>query len=390
MMAYWMSKIETGLSRMIGLIMFLGIAQCTEPSSPDGNNNIPDADSLAHAVEWSYYVFGKGSVSNIRDIHIAEDGRYWLVGEIGTDTLLHTIPNGAKSDYANMIHWDGSRFKEYCYESVVVNGELSIVPLVGIVEGRNSILLVASMHGITELRDDSVLFHDIRGAADRWSGIPIVKALGIDKALIYGRDGYLSEMSLSENNHKYEFKIVPLSTNVFVSDAIKIANDEYYASCWWTKTSEYHFYHIKNGDICDLKYSQEGPYSRDFSTSLWASSNYVYSTCVPFMVKRRVNDTSDTVFENMFDDLRVQAIGVPFSMDGETDSDIFIVGDDSHVIHYNGESYYLYNEIRERVKRGRFVKTVVSGGVVYIVGSGILDGIQGAVLIIGRKVVRSQ
>ncbi|MBE0645837.1 MAG: hypothetical protein IH600_17280, partial [Bacteroidetes bacterium] len=66
-------------------------------------------------------------------------------------------------------------------------------------------------------------------------------------------------------------------------------------------------------------------------------------------------------------------------------NDIFFVGEVTTVMHYNGKSFRVYDEIKQHAAMSRFYDVAMVGDKVYIVGGRTFEGRYQAALIIGTK-----
>jgi hypothetical protein len=382
-------KRHPGASVAVALFAIAGMVALQACSNSSEPPVLPDpgiVDTTTHDYSWEYHFIDgpRGEINLLRDIQIVDENDIWFIGEIYTDTLNYSIPHGVARRYINTMHWNGSAFSSNIYETVIGNGEVRPT-LFDAVTGRKQSIYFISGNGITELNDDTMVFHDMRIMKNKWSGRVMASSERSGNMFIHGGLGFLSELVQSGPLQPIGIRQIPLPTQAPVRAFVEVNEQEYYIGVYSDETGEHHWYHSKDGMLLEYAFSPVGVYSREYCTALWASDDKLFATTTPFLFVQSHADTSDRVFINFLDDLGRSSIGRIEKMTGRANNDIFFVGQVSTVMHYNGKSFHVYDEIAEKASMSRFWDVAIVGDKVYIVGVRTFEGRYQAALIIGTK-----
>ncbi|MBE0643058.1 MAG: hypothetical protein IH600_03165 [Bacteroidetes bacterium] len=371
------------LVAIAGMVILQTCSNTSEPPVPPD----PDiVDTTTHDYSWEYHFFNdtEGEISTLRDIQVVDANDIWFVGEIYTDTLNYSIPNRWTSRFLNVLHWDGKAFTTNAYEAIIANGDIGRANFYAVTARQRSNYLISGL-GITELNDDSMVFHDMRILNGKWNANEMASSERSGSMFIHGRPGFLAELVQAGPLQPIGIRQIPLPTQAPVRAFVEVGEQEYFIGVYSDETGEHHWYHSKDGSLLEYSFSPVGVYSRDYCTALWASENKLFATTTPFLFVQSLADTSDRVFIDFLDDLGRESIGRINRMTGLANNDIFFVGEVTTVMHYNGKSFRVYDEIKQQAAMSRFYDVAMVGDKVYIVGGRTFEGRYQAALIIGTK-----
>lgn len=374
---------------VICLLLFHVLPGCTtepQPIIPIIPIEPEPVDTTTHEYAWEYHYFGSSQIASsfFRDVYVSAENDIWMVGYIEPDSTIPSTPHGYTRTFINAIRFDEKKFTSYCMEGMKLNGSVNSVHVYGVTGRDASVLLVGSL-GITELYKDTMVFHDLRELSGQWLGHEKITKTKFGNLLLHGGNGFLARIEQDHPTAPIALPRIPLPTEVAVATVTEATENEYYIGCWWMDSSEYHFYHWKDGVLDELKYSMIGPYSRTFCTGLWSSDDFVFGANPPYLYQRSIADTTNWRFIEMNASLGVPAIGVPMAMAGRANNDIFIAGHVGTVIHYNGKSFHQYEEFQDPALDAQFFNVKVTNNRVYLVGKCRVAGQARAVLIIGTR-----
>lgn len=376
------SKKMTAKTLMLFFCVGLFLYSCSEELPPEVDTNI--VDTTSHSMNWEYYFFGSRPLGSdkIKDIHVVSDTNIWMVGSIDVDTTILTTPHGKAVKQINTIHWDGEMFTPFAMEGVKMGGGEHTVNMHAVV-GRDDAIYLISGLSCTEIYNNNVVLHDLQVLAGKWWNNERAEITRFGSFYIHGGPGFLAKVNQDVPHGKMYINQIQLQTEIPVAGMTEAAPDDLYIGCRGTQSAETHFYRSDGGNLIEYKFSKSGEYSRTFCTALWSSEDRIFAVCAPFLYSQSIKDTSDRSFTNMLIDLKKSSIGLPNHMTGRGNNDIFIVGEGSTVIHYNGRSFKEYQEIKDRIQIADLTDVEVTDKHVYIVGSGLVDGMPRAVLVVG-------
>lgn len=366
-----------------GVVFLFGCSNTNEPKPPDIVDNV---DTTTHQYSWEILEFGGDlpAYSAFADIYVLNDDDIWMVGNLMIDTVVKSIPHKYVTNIVNTVHWDGESFKAYQIESVIIGGRINTAAYFAVL-GKNGAIQYLTDLGITERIEDTLKYHDLQELGTLLYQYPNAVTSKSGNQFLFGGNGFLAELIKDDISGSYGIKQIPVPTNIHVSSFVEVGHNDYYIACWSIESAENHFYHLQNGNIIDYKFAKDGIYSKDFFTEVWASDKYVYGVSIPYMFRQSIKDTTDKVFLDIFKDINVSAVGIPFCMEGRADNDIFIAGEQAAVIHYNGKSFHYYRDLSDRLKRCRLLNIALTQNHVYLVGRGEINGVTKALLIKGTK-----
>ncbi len=381
-----MKRYPAGPVALFAIAAMVALVACSNSSEPPLPPDPGIVDTTTHDYSWEYHFIDapRGEINFLRDIQIVDEDDIWFVGEIYTDTLNYSIPHRKTIRFLNTIHWNGATLSGYSYESIVASGEVERANFYALANRRRTKYLISGL-GITELNDDTIVFHDMRILNGKWYGFEMASTEASGKMFIYGLPGFLAELVQAGPLQPIGIRQIPLPTQAPVRAFVEVNEQEYFIGVYSDETGEHHWYHSKDGMLLEYSFSAVGVYSRDYCTALWASDDKLFATSTPFLFVQSLADTSDRVFVNFLDDLGRSSVGRIEKMTGRANNDIFFVGQVSTVMHYNGKTFHVYDEIAERASMSRFWDVTIAGDKVYIVGVREFGGQYQAVLIIGTK-----
>jgi hypothetical protein len=381
-----MKRYLGGSVALFAIAAMVALLACSNSSEPPVPPDPGIVDTTTHDYSWEYHFIDgpRGEINLLRDIQIVDADDIWFVGEIYTDTLNYSIPHRKTIRFLNTMHWNGATLSGYSYEAIVASGEVERANFYALAIRRRSKYLISGL-GITELNDDTIVFHDMRILNGKWSGFEMASTESSGNMFIYGLPGFLAELVQAGPLQPIGIRQISLPTQAPVRAFVEVGEQEYFIGGYSDETGEHHWYHSKDGMLLEYAFSPVGVYSRDYCTALWASDDKLFATTTPFLFVQSLADTSDRVFINFLDDLGRSSIGRIEKMTGRANNDIFFVGQVSTVMHYNGKSFHVYDEIAEKASMSRFWDVAIAGDKVYIVGVREFEGRYQAALIIGTK-----
>ncbi|MBE0642617.1 MAG: hypothetical protein IH600_00890, partial [Bacteroidetes bacterium] len=256
--------VAIALVAIAGMVILQTCSNTSEPQVPPDPGGV---DTTTHDYSWEYHFFNdtEGEISTLRDIQVVDANDIWFVGEIYTDTLNHSIPHGVDRRFFNTIHWNGTAYIFKTYETVLANGEVRPTLFDAVTNRNRSIYLIAGQ-GITELADDTIVFHDMRIMKNKWSGRVIACSETSGHMFLHGGLGFLSELVQAGPLEPIGIRQIPLPTQAPVRAFVEVGEQEYFIGVYSDETGEHHWYHSKDGSLLEYAFSPVGVYSRDYCT----------------------------------------------------------------------------------------------------------------------------
>lgn len=366
--------------------LLLAFSNCSDPVEPPPPP-LATSDTTTHSYDWQFYGLGTHPVSSsvFFDVYVESDSSIWMVGDVRIDSTILTTPQKLPRNMVNAVHWDGTTFTPYALEGVKMGDRIGILSLVGVVGHSGSTFFISGL-GCVEYTSDTLVFHDLRSLAGLWYANERTELTKSGRHFIFGKPGFLAELSQSERFSPIQFEQVPVPTEVPVVAIAEIGPDEFYIACRGNTSSERAFYHQLGGSFIEYDFQVDSVFPGNICYALWSSEDRVFGACTPYIFSQSILDTSDRVFINILEDVGYNSsLGFPNRMTGRANNDIFIVGSYGTVLHYNGATCHLYQEIQSVFPSARFYDVSIHGNKVYIVGAGIFNGMPRALLIVGTK-----
>ncbi|MDD8018733.1 MAG: hypothetical protein PHP42_10205 [Bacteroidota bacterium] len=350
----------------LALLLFTGTDCKHEPPTKEEPQK---PDTTSHNFTWTTYTFGGNAGSSyFKDVAIINDSDIWVVGQI------YTSPD---TTY-NAAHWDG---KKWVFSTSMDSG-----------------YLYSSVNTIFAIN-----------ANDIWAGSTIPEHWDGMKWTFYGSShGFLQSF--------YIYKIWGTSSRnlYFVGTGGTIIH--YDGSTWTTQSSG------TTIDLRDVWGTPDGKtvwacgYGDDLGKSILVENTgtgwrtiYIYD----YFISPRTtsNDTIRGIISTMWscwnDKYIVAATGIyeilvnshgegkflwleyPIgflqSLRGYSGNDIFAVGQFGTVIHYNGSTWHLYQELYDATGRTKYLSVAVNSNQVIIVGYLPNGFIAPAVILMGKR-----
>lgn len=340
------------------------LPSCDDPA-PVQPSQLPDTTS--HVISWQMFSFSSlydlGPILNY--VLAVSDTEIWLTGNMYIDTTILSTPHGYPRKRVNAFRFDGVKFREMLIEGIKIDGSINTTSIYGAFRSYGATVFVTSI-GCTEIRGDSIRFHDLRAIPYVGRTHDLVDQSTYGSVFYYGGGRSFVKLVRNGPGADIEFESVAIPTDVPVASLAEIGTDQYYISCWWLTTSESHLWKYDHGELTQCTIGGESDTAVFRFESLWYCDNFLFAIHHQKLVVQNVNDESKFV---KYDIPRVSDIqGGIRKMVGASANDIFIVGDFGRVFHFNGSTVKLYNEIYEMCPTTSFLDVTVSKNKVYIVG----------------------
>ncbi|MBE0644052.1 MAG: hypothetical protein IH600_08230 [Bacteroidetes bacterium] len=175
---------------------------------------------------------------------------------------------------------------------------------------------------------------------------------------------------------------VLLPTEVPVASLAEVGPNQYYLSCWWTNTGESHLWKWNKGEISPAEVGGETDTSEYWFQSLWSVDGRLFAIHNQELIVQEVKDQSNYV---RYAIPRINSPqGVVRKFAGTTVNDVFFVGDNGRVFHFNGHSVNKYDEVGELCPTASLLDVTVTKNKVYVVGEDYRA--NRAVLLVGTRV----
>jgi|GEM_PF-2767366 len=370
---------------LIPLVFTLILFSCSTPSDPPTGDPPHSVDTTSHDIDWEVIGFGTSPVASsvIFDLHIYSENDIWLVGEMEVDTTILTTPNRQPRELVNAVHFDGAAYTPYALEGIKAGGGMGLL-FIESVTGRKESTYFMSILGCTQVHPDTIVYHDLLELWDLWEGQGKISIAPSGRIMLYGRKGFLAELRQDSDFSPIHIQQLQLPTDIPVVAYEEITPDNFYVGCATPRRDRHHFYHMINGELVEYIFPADSLYRKDICNALWSSSDRIFSAGTPYMFSESIQDTSDRMFFNMLDDISFETtVGYIKDMAGRANNDIFLVGDYGTILHFNGASFHLYEDIQSRMPAGIFYSVSVHNNKVYVVGGGRPNGEPRGVLLIG-------
>jgi len=378
----------------VKLVVITGVAtalaSCSKPTEPDKDQPPPETpDTTTHRYSWEYYFFGSSPVQSslFRDLCVVSDTEIWLVGDIPSETRVPTYPHGYLSHATNAVLWNGREGKIFAMEAIKSNGDPGGVWLLG-VETRNRSVYFFTKMACTELRSDTIVFHDLREIDAKWYRSEKTQMVRDGRIFLTGGPGFLAELKQKRPLGSIDVKQIELPTEIPIKAFAEAGEDDYYIGAWeFDSRREYHFWRRYHGRLIAYDFPEQADYTRNLVTALWCSGKQLFAYCPPYLFMESLADTSDRTFiheSEYFDTSNTR--GMPITMNGRGDNDVFFGGHFGTLHHYNGKSVHLYHELMEDLPNMIFRAIEFGDDKVYVAGGGRTQDGPRAVLVVGTPI----
>lgn len=353
------------------IVVLLLVTQCGAVlSSCDDDilvRNEENADTTSHSIAWQVYKFDGGTNLGpvLSYVLAVSDTDIWMTGDISVDTTVLSAPHGYQRQRINAIHYNGADFKRMLIEGIKNNGSINSTNIYGAYRSYGSTVFVTSM-GCTEFRGDSIYFHDLRSIP--YSGGPhnMVCQSASGTVFYYGGAGLFGRLVRKVPSAEIVYENIQIPTQVPVASLAEIGPEKYYLTCWWITTSESHLWKYDRGTLSAGSIGGESDSSVYWHQALWCIGNTVMGIHNQNLILQDVDN--EAVYRKYGIPKVSGKQGAVRRMKGANVNDVFIVGDFGRVLHFNGDSVHLYDELHESYPTASFLDIAVTKDKVYIVG----------------------
>jgi hypothetical protein len=311
--------------------------------------NVLTLDTTTHNVSWQSFEFGEHGASFLWDVAIIEENNIWAVGEIYLkDSLGINDPK-----IYNVVHWDGNTWSIKRVE-VLFRGNTITPPLNGVMALSSvNIWLVGSLPINGDGQNWQIF--DLRTTLD--PNISLSKTWGKDPNAIYftGNAGSLVYYS------GIEWKKIESGTDTRINDVYGIESGGNNTILYCPVSSYFIPGDKKILKIIDQKVDSVS-WNRDIRlNSAWAPNENILYVC------------GEGNFVNKFgkwEDINLYP-GATNSVRGNGLNDIFIVGDNGSIFHFNGMSWQMLNIPNDK----GYSRVTTKGNMVVICGNHLGKGL---------------
>ncbi len=304
---------------------------------------ITTLDTTSHNFTWQTWTFGGGGgASFINDVAIIDENNIWAAGEI---YLPDSLGNPDDKLY-NALHWDGNSWIAKRI-SAEFRGNIITLPLEGAFAfSATDIWLVGSLPIYGDGEDWKIF--DIRATTD--PGLSVSKAWGTSSDNMYfvGRGG-----SIAYYNGQTFIKIESGTTTI-INDIWGFVNDNNETIAYAPVSSFFtpgdrKILRIKNNQVDSIPWS-----INRLLYSAWTNSEGYLYVCGSGAYENKTGNWKEISLPS----IRMNRIR------GNDANDIFIAGDFGMVIHFNGVSLKIYEDVFDAGYGGLAIKR----NIVVIVG----------------------
>lgn len=331
-------------------------------------------DTTSHDFTWQTYTFGGGGSSILRDVAVIDENNIWAVGEIHTEDTDQFDSNGVWVQPYNAVHWDGQKWelKKILFYTFCNQTHKAPYQATSIFKFSDNTIAIAS--------NASQITYISNGEQDRIDCIPssINKIWGTSSNDIYvvGNNGNIAHWDGSN------WKKIESGTDV---DLVDIWGSPDGNTIWVCGNEDFKptiLLKIENQQAELLYSSRDNLFSYDFNRlsgnfrSVWTDSdNFLYILTSYDLYRAKNEDlTKPTALwrnaDNQIATLRARGLG---------SNDIFTVGNEGLLCHYNGVSWRTYTGLYSRFKTYRGLS--VKDNIIVAVGQDYINGIEDKAII---------
>lgn len=296
-------------------------------------------DTTNHELNWSEYTFGGGAFSGsyFNDVAIIDENNIWAVGAV---YLKDSLGNDDPTPY-NAVHWDGNKW-EAKRISILYRGNLITAPLYGIFASSSNDIWMSSGIPIHGDGDNWVQYHLFDMNILAQTDGSILKIWGRSSADIFfvGNNGTIVHY-LNGTWQKIES-----GTEIRLTDIYGKPDGETILVCGWDYDHPgTALFEIKNQKVRHIwdGLSNLGEYVLALN-SIWSAKSEIW-TAGAFVFRQ------STLFPDVGHLARYQS-GKLFEpgngvlcLRGTDNNNVYIAGDLGMLWHYNGYSWYKYEEL---------------------------------------------
>lgn len=353
---------------IIPLVFIIGLQSgCEEPPTKSCLN-----DTTSHNFVWEMDTLGTHGL--IRDVFAISDDDVWIVGEIHNYEVDPDDTTQLKNIWYNAAHWDGIEWKLMNVPSVLFTGDT---------------VHFAEMYAVFAFGSDNVWMFSETGAYSRWDGtswstqyVParsgsILKIWGSSPTDIFfvGNNGSITHYNGTRSTE------MESGTDIDLLDVWGTCESEVWIAGWSRDVDESVILHY-NGVKWSTFYEKEPfdinvlPTDRLLGpiTSVWQATDCLDSLVVvgvwgAFQVPVSNNGSINWSYPWRWDIGVGDPMGFPFRVRGWGYNDVFVAGQRSSILHYNGSTWKNYLEFYDDTITGIWFRSISLGeNITYIVG----------------------
>jgi hypothetical protein len=295
---------------------------CSENSTGTGKNGI---DTTSHNFTWRIDTLGKYP-SFFHDVTVIDQNNIWAVGEITTDSGTY---GGA--------HWNGTKWK---LQKFARDGNPSVSPIKSIqsVNGTNTNMWIVT---------GSIYLWDGKNLNRKWlvpsfgKGVEQIWKVSDDDIYFVGGSGTIVHYDGKT------FKEVQTNTNIRLQRISGNSKGNVFVT-GYEQNGDAIALEIVDGNVKELYHSEgpsnvpQGNYGKFLS--VWAGSDNVYFLTNAGLLTLNIK-TRKKILSNSYE------ITYPFAkhdIEGQSENDLVIISGRGKVVHWNGSSWALQNEIYDQ------------------------------------------
>jgi|WetSurMetagenome_2_1015567.scaffolds.fasta_scaffold05058_2 hypothetical protein len=333
--------------------------------------SVTTMDTTSHNFTFETFTFGTIGNSTLYDCAILSPENIWAVGEI---SIADTSLNGYTT--YNAVHWDGSQWE---LKRILYQGSFWAIRTVFALN-ENDIWFSAFVrydgHNFIELPIPPIL-----------NGWTINKIWGRSSNDLYavGNDGNIAHYQ------NWQWSKITSGTDVDLKDIYGTPDGKELWTCGWSN---------QNGRVTILKVNKNAVesiwdsqtnteliiYSRLLLNTLCANGNNEFLFATGVVIRHSLLDKRIARYEwvNYLNGKKVLELGnYAYKIRASNKNNIIVAGDAAMIWHFNGKSWYKFDEIYNT--ENRLYGLFVTDNLIVAVGRSYSTGFGDALLIIGSR-----
>jgi hypothetical protein len=360
---------------------------CSDPVEPQDPPPLHvQQDTTSHDIDWTVYTFGPGiPSSSLHDIIAFSDTNVWAVGFVYPDTRDST---GSYGNPYTVFRWNGREWTKYKVPMSRCTGSgNTFYGTIRAIAGTSSDVWMSSSAG-EGVRSDGETFTPtcIKADSTQWYGAAGDAIYYASPNEIYFAGSYSSKSDYSEitlyRNGGFQ-RIAHIPGIAPITSLVGDGKGNLWAAGYSGTTGNGCFIQrTPDGVVHDLHRDMriDGKWPFKGFTSLWRSDDSLYGWAAGYLFVQALYDTSHY---RIISELNLAATTWhKHEVGGSANNDVYMVGADCSVTHYNGKSVKSYPDLSRMAGGGNFYAVSATEDFVYVCGS---TEETRAVIAIGRK-----
>jgi len=317
-------------------------------------------DTTSHNFSWQTWTFGEHSSSVLYDVAIIDENNIWVVGEI---FLNDSLGQHDPTPY-NAVHWDG------------VSWTVTRIPT----KAFSGSTVSSQIRAIFAFNENDIWTFSIAGSYSHWNGT------NWETEFVSERDGSGNKLWGTSSSNLYlvcynggisyyngtNWQKIESGTDIRLTDIFGANDGNNIWTCGWDNDhTNSIILKIKNlnTEVVWDGISNNGEYI-DYINTLWTNGDefwlaggFIFRQSILFPDEGHLVRIPTEIGSKVFDPGNF-VLGIR----GTEKNNIFIAGDLGMVWHFNGKSWYKYNELYSQQIDRRFYGINIKGNMAVTVG----------------------